>query len=222
MVTSDEIAAIPLFAGLAEADRTRLAQACADIRLAEGEFAVHEDEERALFAVLEGRIEAVKVVDGIPRVLGERLPGAIFGEVPITLGTTFPSGFRASEPSRVMHVEAREYHTVAAAAPEVAIKVGALARERIGGLQGVAAKAPEARAHVLGHRWDAACSDLRRFLDRNQITFDWLTPEASDAAERWGKALPADSDCPALRVADGRTLVRPQLRDVAELLGLQT
>jgi thioredoxin reductase (NADPH) len=121
-----------------------------------------------------------------------------------------------------MHVEAREYHTVAAAAPEVAIKVGALARERIGGLQGVAAKAPEARAHVLGHRWDAACSDLRRFLDRNQITFDWLTPEASDAAERWGEALPADSDCPALRAADGTTLIRPQLRDVAELLGLQT
>jgi hypothetical protein len=32
MVTSDEIAAIPLFASLAEADRARLAQACADIR----------------------------------------------------------------------------------------------------------------------------------------------------------------------------------------------
>ena len=222
MVTSDEIAAIPLFASLDEDDRARLAQACADIRLAEGEFAVHEGEERALFAVLDGRIEVVKVVDGIPQVLGERLPGAVFGEVPITLGTTFPSGFRASEPSRVMEVAAREYYTVAAVAPEVAMKVGALARERIGGLQGVAAKAPEARALVLGHRWDAACSDLRRFLDRNRITFDWLTPDAGDAAERWGAAVPADGDCPAVRAADGTTLVRPPLRDVAELLGLQT
>jgi thioredoxin reductase (NADPH) len=222
MVTSDEIAAIPLFASLAEADRARLAQACADIRLAEGEFAVHEDEERALFAVLEGRIEVVKVVDGIPRVLGERLPGQIFGEVPITLGTTFPSGFRASEPSRVMQVTIREYHTVAASAPEVAMKVGELARERIGGLQGVAAKAPEARALVLGHRWDPACSELRRFLDRNQFTFDWLTPDASDATERWGAPLPPDSDCPVLRAADGTTLPRPQLSEVAELLGLQT
>ena len=105
MVTSDEIAAIPLFASLAEADRERLAQACADVRLAEGEFAVHEGEERALFAVLEGRIEAVKVIDGIPSVLGVRVPGDVFGEVPITLATTFPSGFRASEPSRVMQVE---------------------------------------------------------------------------------------------------------------------
>ena len=166
MLTSEEIERVPLFASLSATDRERLSQACADVRLDAGEFAVHEGEERALFAVLEGRIEVVKLVDGIERVLGERLPGAIFGEVPITLGTAFPSGFRASEPSRVMHVEARDYYSVAAVAPEVAMKVGALARERIGGLQGVAAEAPQPRAYVLGHRWDAACSDLRRFLDR--------------------------------------------------------
>ncbi len=53
MVTSDEIAAIPLFASLEEAARERLARVCADVRLAAGEFAVHEGEERALFAVLE-------------------------------------------------------------------------------------------------------------------------------------------------------------------------
>ena len=179
MVTSDEIAAIPLFASLSEADRERLALACADVALAEGEFAVHEDEERALFAVLAGRIEVVKAVDGIPRVLGQRLPGEIFGEVPITLGTTFPSGFRAAEQSRVMQVAVGAILPVAAAAPEVALQVGALARERIGGLQGVAAEPPAARAVVLGHRWDAACSDLRRFLDRNQMTFDWVVPEVT-------------------------------------------
>ena len=221
MVTSDEIAAIPLFASLAEADRERLAQACADVRLAEGEFAVHEGEERALFAVLEGRIEAVKIIDGIPSVLGERLPGTIFGEVPITLATTFPSGFRAAEPSRVMQVEARDYYAVAASAPDVAIKVGELARGRIGGLQGVA-KAPETRAHVLGHRWDAATSNLRRFLDRNQIAFDWVVRDATDCAQRWPGDLPADNELPALSTPDGTTLMRPRLREVADLLGLQT
>jgi thioredoxin reductase (NADPH) len=34
--------------------------------------------------------------------------------------------------------------------------------------------------------------------------------------------LPADADCPAIRLADGKTVVRPQLRRVAELLGLGT
>ena len=102
------------------------------------------------------------------------------------------------------------------------MKVGALARERIGGLQGVAAKAPEPRAHVLGHRWDAACSELRRFLDRNQIMFEWVTPDAADAAERWGGDLPPDTTALRSALSDGTTLARPQLREVAELLGLQT
>jgi hypothetical protein len=44
-----------------------------------------EASERALFAVLEGRVEAVKLVDGIERVVGTRLPGDVFGEVPIAL-----------------------------------------------------------------------------------------------------------------------------------------
>jgi thioredoxin reductase (NADPH) len=221
MVTSDEIAQVPLFASLTADDRERLSRASADIRLSAGEYAVHEGEDRALFTVLEGRIEVVKMVDGIERVLGERVPGTIFGEVPITLGTAFPSGFRAAEPSRVMQVDAAQYYTLAAAAPDVALKVGALARERIGGLQGVAAEAPKPRASLVGQRWDAACSELRRFLDRNQITFEWITPDAVNAAEAWGDELPPDSDCPALR-AGGTTLVRPPLRDVADLLGLQT
>src|SRR5580765_7933116 len=136
MVTSEEIAKVPLFASLLAADRQRLSQGCADIRLGAGEHAVHEGEDRALFVVLEGRIEAVKVVDGIERVLGVRMPGAIFGEVPITLGTSFPSGFRAAQASRVMKVEAPLYYAIASAAPDVALQVGALARERIGGLQG--------------------------------------------------------------------------------------
>jgi thioredoxin reductase (NADPH) len=64
--------------------------------------------------------------------------------------------------------------------------------------------------------------ELRRFLDRNQITFETLAPDAVDAAERWKDAMPPDGDLPAVRVPEGTTLTRPRLREVAELLGLQT
>ncbi len=87
---------------------------------------------------------------------------------------------------------------------------------------GIAADPPPPRAIVLGPRWDASCTDLRHFLERNQITFEWLTPDAPDAAERWGGPMPAEGDWPAIRVVDGKTVVRPQLRRVAELLGLTT
>jgi thioredoxin reductase (NADPH) len=222
MVTTDEIAAVPLFAVLSVADRERLSRTSADISLAAGEYAVHEGDERALFVVLEGKIEIVKLVDGVERVLGERLPGMIFGEVPITLGAPFPSAFRAAAAARVMRIEAQEYHAVASATPELAVEVGALARKRIGGLQELAAEPAQPRALVLGQRWDADCSELLRFLDRNQITFELLTPDAADAAERWNGAPPPDGELPAVRVPDGTTLVRPPLREVAELLGLQT
>jgi thioredoxin reductase (NADPH) len=225
MVTADEIGGITVFAALDPRDRERLARVAADISLVPGEYAVHEGEERALFAVLEGRIEPTKLVDGIERVVGERHPGDIFGEVPITLGTVFPVGFRAAEKSRVMRVEPHDYHAVAAVAPAVGKEVGRLAGHRIGGpggLQGIAAEPPPPRAIVVGHRWDASCAELRRFLDRNQITFRWLQPDAPDGAEHWDGPLPPEADCPVIRVVDGKTVVRPQLRRVAELLGLGT
>ena len=225
MVTPDEIGGVTLFAGLDESQRAHLARVAADVTLVAGEYAAHEGGERALFAVLEGRIEPVRLVDGIERVLGERHPGDVFGEVPIVLGTVFPVGFRAAEPSRVMRIEPQDYHAVAAVVPEVATEVGALAAHRMGGsrgLQGIAADPPPPRAIVVGHRWDASCSDLRRFLDRNQITFTWLTPDSEGAEDQWGGPLPAEADWPAIRVVDGKTVVRPPLRRVAELLGLGT
>jgi thioredoxin reductase (NADPH) len=225
MVTPDEIAAVELFASLDQAERAQLCRAAADVRLVAGEYAAHEGAERALFAVLEGRIEPVRLVDGIERVLGERQPGDIFGEVPIALGTVFPVGFRAAEASRVMRIEPHDYHAIASVEPDLAKEVGRLAAHRMGGtrgLSGIAADPPAPRALVVGHRWDAACAELRRFLDRNQITFKWLTPEEPDAEAQWGGALPGEADLPAIQVVGGKTVIRPQPRRVAELLGLGT
>jgi len=60
-------------------------------------------------------------------------PGDIFGEVPITLGMPFPAGYRAAEASRIMRIEAHDYHATAVTAPDIAVKVGEIARGRIGG-----------------------------------------------------------------------------------------
>ncbi|HET7649011.1 MAG TPA: FAD-dependent oxidoreductase [Gaiellaceae bacterium] len=225
MVTAEEIAGVAIFSGLSDDDRERLSRVAADIKLAAGEYAAEEGDGHALFGVLDGEIEAVKATDGIDRVVGRRAPGDIFGEVPVTLGTVFPVGFRASKPSRVMRIEGRDYHAVASAAPDVAKEVGRLAAHRMSGpagLQGLAESPPPPRALVVGERWDASCTELRRFLDRNQVTFDWLTSELPDLEARWGGPLPGSEDWPAIRVIGGKTVVRPQLRRVAELLDLGT
>ena len=225
MVSPDEIVKVPLFAALEPAALKRLCRVAADISLSPGEYAVYEGDERALLGVLEGRIEAVKLVDGVDRVIGERLPGDIIGELSIALGMPHPAGFRAAEPSRVFRIEPNDYHAIASVAPDLGKQVGLLASNRLSGPRGmqalVSAPAPF-RAIVLGYRWDASCAELRHFLDRNQIRFRWLQPDVPADAEQWWGALPAEGDYPAVRVVNGKTVVRPQLRRVAELLDIAT
>jgi len=227
VITPDDVTRITIFAELGEDDRAQLARAAADLTLAPGEFAAEQGSERALFGLIEGCIEAVQTVDGVERIVGRRDPGDIFGEVPITLGTVFPVGFRACEPSRVMRVGPRNYHSVAATAPDVAKEVGRLAAHRMsgpGGLQGLASDPVPPRAIVVGERTDAACTEVRHFLDRNQVVFEWLTSETPNLEERWDGPgpLPAPEDQPAVRVIGGKMVIRPQLRRLAELLGLGT
>jgi thioredoxin reductase (NADPH) len=225
MVTPDEVASVPLFAELDESERARLSRVAADISLTAGEYAAPQGSEAALFAVLDGRIEPVQRAEGVERVVGVRHPGEIFGEVPIVLGTVFPVGFRAAVPARVMRIEPRDYHAIASASPDVAKEVGRLATHRMSGLrglQGLAADPPPPRALVVGHRRDPACSELRAFLTRNQVTFEWLSPDTPATLERWEGPLPADGDMPAIRVIGGKTVIRPQLRRIAELLSLGT
>jgi thioredoxin reductase (NADPH) len=227
VITADDVSRLAICAELSEDDRAQLARAAADIALAPGEFAAQQGSERALFGLIEGCIEAVQTVDGVERIVGRREPGDIFGEVPITLGTVFPVGFRACEESRVMRIEPRNYHSVASTAPDVALEVGRLAGHRMsgpGGLQGLASDPVPPRAIVVGERTDAECTEVRHFLDRNQVVFEWLTSETPNIEERWDGPgpVPAPEDQPAVRVIGGKMVIRPQLRRLAELLGLGT
>jgi thioredoxin reductase (NADPH) len=102
------------------------------------------------------------------------------------------------------------------------VELGTLARERIGGLQGIAAERPRPRVTIVGTRWDTDCAGLRKFLARNQISFEWLTPDTPELAANWPGPTPAESACPMLRLNDGTLLEKPSPRELARLLGLQT
>jgi thioredoxin reductase (NADPH) len=121
-----------------------------------------------------------------------------------------------------MRIDVQEYYAIAAASKDFSEKVGALARERLGGLQSLAAEPSKPRVTLVGPRWDAACGDLRRFLARNQISFNWLAPDAPELAALWPAPRPPDDDGPVLLLADGQVVAQPDVRDVANRLGLQT
>jgi len=220
VITPTELASLPLLSNVPPEELERLSLVAADVSLGPGEYAANEGDERALFIVIAGKIEVTKRVDGIERVIGARAPGQVFGEIPIVFGVPFQGAFRAIEPSRVLRLEARPFHALAAAVPEVLTELARQARDRIGGLQGLAAKPAEVRAVIVGHRWDKAGHDLRRFLERNQITFDWLSPDSPELSARWNGPPPVE--LPALQCQGGATLIQPTTRAVAQRLGLQT
>jgi thioredoxin reductase (NADPH) len=211
MFTRDEVRTVQIFSGLADTELDHLASTSADLHLLPGEYVVHEGEmRRVLFALVEGQVEVTKFMEGTERIVGVRARGEVFGEVPIVLGSPFLVSFRATERSRVMQIDAKDFHTVSASAPEVAAAVNARALERVGGLQELAAEPSRALIEIVGPQFDNATHELREFLQRNSVQFDWTVPENATPGDRY----------PLVRLRDGKELVTPSIREVAVAIGL--
>ncbi len=150
MFTIEELATIPLFSTLEEKELEYLAGAVEDVRLIPGEYVAHEGEGRSLAIMVEGKTELTKLVNGVERVIGVRLPGELAGEIPMTLGTPLPASMRAVEPSRVMKVTVEVFHTLVAMTPQVSTTVGAAALERMEMLRNATAQPLEPAIFVIG------------------------------------------------------------------------
>ena len=220
MITVEELATIPLFAALGPDELDYLARTVPDIRAVPGEYVVHEGDGRALWITVEGRFEVTKLVDGVERQIGKRVHGELFGEAPMVLNTPFPAAMRAAEPSRVIRVDPKVFHTLAAAAPEVSAALGAAALARIEGLKSIASQPPAPDLQVIGPRWDPDVHALRSFLHGNRVPFDWLPPDEPAAARLGLQEAAASGPYPLVQLRDGTRLVAPSMRQIAVALGL--
>lgn len=210
MITLPELRGIKIFAALPQEALEYLVGAVEDIRLTAGEYFAHEGDERALFVVVSGSAEITKAVGGDERVIATRAPGRFFGEVPMTFSVPFPASGRAAEPSRIIKLEPAVYYTVAAMAPALPDRVAGLARRYVDSLQEIAAEQPDTAVSLIGPRLDPAAHRIASFLTRNQVAFERVTLD--DPAPHETKAV--------LELADGRRLVAPGMREVAEVVGL--
>jgi thioredoxin reductase (NADPH) len=219
MLSEDELLNIPLFSTLGQNELNYLARTVPDIYVMPGEYVVHEGESRALIVVVAGKFEVTKVMDGLERVIANRLPGTLFGEVPIVLNSPFLASLRALEKSRVIRIEPKVYHTLAATAPEVSAKMGALALERIGGLQDLAKKPPPREVFLIGPRTLPAVQAIKNFLHRNQIEFEWLAPD-DPAIESVAPGISPETAFPLVCLPGGICLFEPSIQEIAKNAGL--
>lgn len=221
MVTVDELAALEILRDLPRELLEHATEHAADLRVADGDYVVYEGEIPAFFIVLEGCLEITKRVGDIERVLAQRGRGDYFGEVPLMLGATTFASARARGATRVARLDAVIFHELVAESPAISTAVARSMSERVGGMLRVAREAPAATATIIGRRFDDACHDLRDFLARNQVAFDWLDPADPKIRERLPEAVPFLDQCPLVRLHDGRILVAPSKRDLARAIGLR-
>ena len=76
---------------------------------------------------------------------------------------------------------------------------------------------------VIGHRWSDRSHEVKMFLARNHVPYQWLDLERDDEARRLQDAAEAGlTDLPLVLVPDREALRAPSTLDLADALGLRT
>lgn len=79
---------------------------------------------------------------------------------------------------------------------------------------------------VLGTRWSSKSYEIRNFLARNQVPYQWLDADAANRDEEVDRLLksfaPDQLKLPLVTFPDGRCVSEPNTKDLAERLGLRT
>src|ERR1700733_3160182 len=79
---------------------------------------------------------------------------------------------------------------------------------------------------VLGTRWSSKSYDIRNFLARNQVPYQWLDADAASRDEEVERLLksfsPEDLKLPVVMFPDGGCVSEPTTQDLAGRLGLRT
>lgn len=79
---------------------------------------------------------------------------------------------------------------------------------------------------VLGTRWSSKSYEVRSFLARNQVPYQWLDADAAARDEEVSRLLtslaPEDIKLPVVLFPNGDCVAEPRTQDLAERLGLRT
>jgi thioredoxin reductase (NADPH) len=87
-------------------------------------------------------------------------------------------------------------------------------------------KPPFEGMRVLGTRWSPKSYDLRDFLARNQVPYQWLVADAAERDPEVSRLVeslnPSELKLPLVFFQDGERLEQPTLQEVAAKVGLRT
>jgi thioredoxin reductase (NADPH) len=220
LIEANDLEDVPLFAGVPPAVRGLIASRSAEILVAPGEWVTREGDAAYLWIVLSGEVERVRLLSGRETQSTTFDPTEFFGEFSVILGTESFISIRALRPSRLMRVDPADLHLLITESTEAAAFMAQTLIRRVSIFRDSYGMYGAREAVVIGSDLDAASHAIRDFLSRNQVAFEWLDLDDAVDAEFIAKLGLDTSSSPLVRLADGRTLAKPELQVLAEALGL--
>ena len=222
MIELSDLRDLPLFEGVSEATLSRVAALAADVRVDAGQWLVREGESAAFYVLLSGTFDLVKRYPDGERRLARDEPGDWLGDLPIVFGAPFFAGARAVTPIRVARFDRAQFGLLVRNSEAFKERLIARIQLRVEGLENQAAEELHLPI-VVGRSHDPACHNLRDFLSRNQVRFEWANPDDDWVARKPGleAAIAAAADCSVVLLPDGRILSSPSTTELAAGVGLQ-
>lgn len=218
MITPQDLRSVPLFANLPEPELEAIAKRSADMRLQAGEWVVQEGEVPSFFALLAGALAVVKPVGSDEESVGTFAPGQFLGELSLLLGSPSVASVRTTEPSRLMRLDALDFHDLATTCTRFQSEVVAAMMRHVTKLQQATLNAPDQAVTIVGDRWDLACHDVRDFVARNHVAYRWLNTKD----EKNATADESTHCYPIVILPNGDRLECPTYRELADRIGLNT
>ena len=171
-----------------------------------------------LAVILSGALEAFESRDGIEHILGTSGPRGFVGDVAMLNGTSAVASVRGkAEESEILEIPAAELRRALMELPGVSgpivnafiVRRQRLLRDReFVGLRVIATDGSRD-----GHM-------IHDFLDKNRIPHRLLQFESEDGSRLCERFKLASNDLPAVITTTGEPLVKPSLREVAQVAGL--
>ncbi|MEW6085517.1 MAG: FAD-dependent oxidoreductase [Chloroflexota bacterium] len=75
---------------------------------------------------------------------------------------------------------------------------------------------------VAGTLWSLSSHQVKDFLTRHQIPYQWLDIEKDSNARKLVDGVSAETNLPVIFFPDGKVLIEPNLQELADKVGLQT
>jgi thioredoxin reductase (NADPH) len=222
MITADLLSTVPLFANVPDSERETIAARAADLQFQKGDYLVMEGETPSFFVLLSGRVTVLKRVGLNDRALTSFEAGSFFGEVPLLLGSKALATLRAETPVRVMRLDQQDFREIIVGCRRLNAEVMKIMADRLGRVQQFVVDTPVPMVKIVGHQSDVTCHDMRDFLSRNHVTYSWFDVDQPDPAEPLPADAPSCDNGVVVMLPDGKSLVAPTFRQIAEQLNLNT